>query len=178
METTDIQQNLQKIDESAKALWNEITSLNSQIANCEAQAIQCQNMANSILSSISEQDDYSSKVTEAREYVVRSEQYKMMSKECETQILAVKHELHGYIEHYEYYKGECENNIQSLNLAIQKLMSVPPSKYTSGLSDAMMSAKQKLLLNERFREGCISRIDSIQQICGDDGSAKIKVLKR
>ena len=160
METTELQQNLQRLDASAKGLWNDISNLNNQIAECEIQANQCQYMANMIMSSISEDDDYTIKMEQARSYMNQAEQYNRMAMNYENEIASIKSELRSYIGQYEYYKNECEGNIQNLNIAIQKLMAVPNSKYS------------------RYLEGCISRINSIQQICGSAGDSKQKVLKK
>jgi len=178
LETVELQQNLQSLDASAKGLWNDISNLKNQIAYCEIQANQCQYMANMIMSSISDDDDYSAKINQARSYMNQAEQYNRMAMDYQGQVESLKNELRSYIGQYEYYKGECESNIQNLNTAIQKLMAVPNSKYSGGAADALASAKQKLLQNNRYREGCISRINSIQQICGTVGDTKQKVLKR
>lgn len=178
METIELQQNLQRLDASAKGMWNDISNLNNQIAECEMQANQCLYMANMIMSSISEDDDYNVKMDQARSYMSQAEQYNRMAMNYENEVTSIKGELRNCIGQYEYYKGECENNIQNLNIAIQKLMAVPNSKYSGGVADALASAKQKLLQNNRYLEGCISRINSIQQICGSAGDSKQKVLKK
>ena len=179
METVELQQNLQRLDISAKGLWNEINHLSNQISECEIKANQYQYMANMIMSSISSDDnDYSAKINQARTYMNQAEQYNMMALNLGSQVGMLKNELRSYIGQYEYYKEECEKNIQNLNVVIEKLISVPNSKYSGGVADALSSAKQKLMQNNRFREGCISRINSIQQICGTTGEAKQKVLKK
>ena len=178
METIELQQNLQRLDAAAKGLWNDISNLNNQITECEMQANQCQYMANMIMSSISEADDYTVKMEQARSYMNQADQYNRMAMNYENEIVTIKSELRSYIGQYEYYKSECESNIQNLNIAIQKLMAVPNSKYSGGVADALASAKQKLLQNNRYLEGCISRINSIQQICGSAGDSKQKVLKK
>ena len=178
METVELQQNLQSLDASAKGLWNDIGNFKNQIANYEMQANQCQYMADMIMSSISDDDDYSAKISQARSYMNQAEQYNRMAMDYEGQVESLKNELRSYIGQYEYYKGESESNIQNLNIAIQKLMAVPNTKYSGGVVEALTNAKQMLLKNNRYREGCISRINAIQQICGTAGGTKQKLLKR
>ena len=86
METIELQQNLQRLDVSAKGLWNDISNLNNQITECEMQANQCQYMANMIMSSISEDDDYTVKMEQARSYMNQADQYNRMAMNYENEI--------------------------------------------------------------------------------------------
>ena len=178
METADIQRSLQAIDASVKGLWNEVVNLNNRISDCESQIVHCQYMANMILGNMSEEDEYSLKVAEAQSYINQAENLQIEIAEYENRIVSAKNELRGYISQYDCYRRECESNIQNLNIVVQKLLATSNSKYSVGVSNALNSAKQKLVQNKKYCEGCISRMNTIQQLCGSDGESKQKVLKK
>ena len=164
VETIEIQNNLQRIDSSFKSLCSESRNIIIQIDDYKAKMNYCQQKANAILFNVTDSDDYS-RMNEAREYSNKADVYKNMIYDLERRRTQINNEIHGYLSQYEYYKNECEVNIQKLETVIDKLNEVSKSKYGSSTKQVLTITRQKIEINNRYRDGCISRINLIQQIC-------------
>jgi len=178
LETDEIQNGVRVLDSEVGSLWNQILSLQNRVNDYYSRAEQYDNMYYSIINSITYgEDDCSNRITQAERYAESATDCRNMASQCENEILSLKNDLRAYRPQYEYYMNACGINIANLNIAVDKLMNIAGQKYGGSATTALNAAKQKLLLNRQFADGCQSRINSIDQICGSAGDVQSKVLR-
>ncbi len=177
METTDIQNGVVAIDRQVSGVVQNIRSLDARIEDLYSKAVYNDNMYYMTISSVSSDDEnYDTVVSQAEQYAANARACRDLAAESEATLGEQKDILRGYRPQYERFLDACVDNISNISAAIEKLMAVANSKYGGGAADALKAARQKLAINKQYHDGCVSRLSSIDDICGSTGTSRSRVL--
>lgn len=182
MDTSELRLNIVSLDQTAKALGDNISQVTNAIRNCHSQAEQCRNTAAMIMNNAMSQEDASAisrMADQANSYYARASYYESEASKLEGELQGFKDQLRCHREDYVYYKNEGETMLQDLMIAADKLVDISQQIYGGQKAiQALNNAKQKLTYTKSLIDACNSRIAWIDQVCGSGAGRPQKTLKR
>jgi len=174
---TALGQEIQALDGPVwKAIQEIEYGLNAAQANYE-KAEEYRRMYQALMASLTGEDSDYYQMEQATQYRYMAAKYEKDAEDCYAWVEEAKKALRPSIAQYDAIKAECELNIQMIGEEIQKMGTLMNNKYAGGVSNVLNTAKSHLNLYAKWRNGCITRINQIKQLCGDGGDQPYKVKK-
>ena len=183
MQTKELEQTLQRLDNIVLETGQMIQNMRNYISQCDMQAISLEEQANRMIARASyteNAEEVQELYAQAAAYTNMASEYRMQAEQIQLEMEAKIAELRGYKSEYEYYLKEGQKNISCLQITAEKLTGMTRTKYGgSQIKETLLTTKQRIVYNQNLVQGCQKRINWIDRICGaEDDTYKIKVKKR
>lgn len=174
METFELQTLLHNLDNQTQQAGKKINVLSGEINKLYSQAENCRATADSLLNRALFEEDANRSAdmaSQASAYLSRADYYELSATQMESQVEGLRGELRGYRHEYEYYMGEGETNLVTLEIAVNKLTGLADAKYGGDkIRQTLEQTRHRMVFNRNLVEGCKKRINWIAQICGNSVS--------
>ncbi len=181
MNTHELSANLKELDNNAQSIGQSIQRLSAEAASYRNQAMQYEQMADSLMNSaysVEDEGQYEEIRYQSSEYMSEASRCHSMADYMESQVQTLQGELRGIRSQYEYYMNEGHNNLANLQIAVETLTGASASKYgREKIQQVLRETQQRIIYNKNLVEGCKKRIAWINQICGSAGDQYVKTYK-